>query len=54
MKSFASVQDVFFGAETIVHIKRGSAVPEPAEIAEALAVLEIACDGVRRDDSLVF
>lgn len=51
MKDMPGVQDVFFGRETVVHIKRGSAILTPEVIEEALAKLEIACDGIRRDDS---
>ena len=51
MKDLAGVQDVFCGPETIVHMKRGSAMLEPKAIEELLAKFEIACDGVRRDDS---
>ena len=51
LAALAMVRTRFFGKETVVHIKRGSAVPEPEAIAAALAKLKIACHGVRRDDS---
>ncbi len=51
MKDLAGVQDVFCGPETVVHMKRGSAILTPKTIEEALAKYKIACDGVRGDDS---
>lgn len=46
-----AVQDIFFGKETVVHIKPGGPVPLPEVIEAQLAKLKIVCDGIRRDDS---
>ena len=53
MNNLAGVQDVFCGKETIVHIKRGMAGPDPEAIEQALAGLAVVCNGVRRDDSAI-
>lgn len=45
------VQDVFFGKETVVHIKPGALMPLPEVLEKQFAKLEIECRGVRRDDS---
>lgn len=48
-----AVQDIFFGKETVVHIKRGGPVPLPEVLEAQLTKLKIACDGIRRDDSAI-
>lgn len=55
MKDQAGIQDVFCGAQTVVHMKSGKTQLAPeviaAAIEETLAEFEIACDGVERDDT---
>lgn len=51
MQELAGVQDVFCGPETIVYARSARDDRMPAEIEAALIALEVACDGVERDDS---
>ena len=53
MKNIAGIQDFFCGVETVVHMKKGSAVLDPRAIENVLEEFEIACDGVHRDDTAV-
>ncbi len=51
LKDFPGVQDVFCGPETIIHLKSGAEMPDAAALEDALVKLEVATDGIERDDS---
>lgn len=53
LKEVAGVQDVFCGVETIIHMKSGSAAPSADAIEAILVELEVAFEGLERDDSAV-
>lgn len=49
----AGVQDVFCGNETVIHMESGSAAPSAEAIEAILVELEVAFEGLERDDSAV-
>ena len=53
MREVAGVQDVFCGVETVIYMKSGSAAPSAESLKEIFGKLDVAFEGMERDDSTI-